>query len=118
MIDDPRQSLLVAEVGGVLIGTVTTSALGGGRAYLGMLGVSPRLQAKGVGRALVAAAESEAAARFSAHMMEMTVIAKRTVLIAWYERLGYRLTGEQRPFPLDVPGRDELVQVVLERQLA
>jgi len=32
------------------------------------------------------------------------VVNARDTLIAWYERRGYALTGERRPFPLDAPG--------------
>lgn len=110
--------MLVAERGGVLVGTVTVTDLGEGRAYLGMLGVSPAAQAGGLGRALLAAAEAEAMARFGARRMEMTVIARRAELVAWYERRGYRRTGERRPFPEAVPNRADLTMVVLERDLS
>ena len=54
--------------------------------------------------------------------MEMTVIRQRAELIAWYERRGYRLTGETRPFPIDderfgLPRTRELEFVVLEKTL-
>jgi hypothetical protein len=54
--------------------------------------------------------------------MEMTVIAQRPDLIAWYERRGYRRTGENRPFPygderFGRPRRDDLLFVVLEKPL-
>ena len=54
--------------------------------------------------------------------MEMTVIASRDELIAYYERRGYALTGERRPFPLDdprfgLPKTRELEFVVLEKDL-
>jgi hypothetical protein len=43
----------------------------------------------------------------------MTVIDLRAELIAWYERRGYRRTGEYRPFPygdarFGLPKRDDL----------
>jgi hypothetical protein len=52
----------------------------------------------------------------------MTVIAQRAELIAWYERRGYRLTGERRPFPktdprFGLPKRDDLEFVVLAKPL-
>lgn len=68
--------------------------------YLGMLTVSPELQSKGIGKQLLAAAESYAKdKRCSA--ITMTVISVRHELIAWYERHGYRATGETVPFPTD-----------------
>ena len=109
--------MIVAEQDGQLVGTVTVTDLGQARAYLGMLGVSPVVQAGGLGRLLIAAAERAAATRFAARVMEMTVIARRAELVAWYERRGYARTGERRPFPEDVPGRDGLEMVVLERRL-
>jgi hypothetical protein len=53
--------------------------------------------------------------------MEMTVIHGRTELIAYYQRKGYALTGERRPFPMDderfgLPKR-ELEFVVLTKTL-
>lgn len=66
--------------------------------YLGMLSVSPGLQNSGIGRQLMQAAES-----FATHQglstIEMTVINLRHELIAWYKKLGYAFTGEQKPFP-------------------
>jgi ribosomal protein S18 acetylase RimI-like enzyme len=70
-----------------------------------LLAVSPRLQAEGLGKRLIAAAEAHAAARYGATRMEMTVIAGRHELIAYYERRGYLLTGETRPLPVVTEGR-------------
>jgi ribosomal protein S18 acetylase RimI-like enzyme len=66
--------------------------------YIGMVTVKPDLQAGGVGRAMLAAAEDHARA-FGATRARMTVVSIRDTLIAWYERRGYRDTGERRPFP-------------------
>ena len=49
-----------------------------------MLTVDPERQASGIGRMILAAAEDHAAA-FGAARVEMTVIAQRSELIAWYE---------------------------------
>lgn len=115
-IADPDRRVLVAEAEGRLVGTVTISLVGPSRAYLGMLCVDPRLQTAGLGRVLVQAAEDRAREDFAAWTMEMTVIDKRRELIAWYERRGYRATGETRPFP--VAGDFPFAMVVLERNLA
>ena len=87
-----------------------------------MLTVDPQRQSAGLGRMILAAAEDHAAAHFAATRIEMTVIAQREELIAWYERRGYAPTGEQRPFPHDdprfgLPTRDDLAFVVLEKTL-
>lgn len=121
-VSDPAQLILLAEQDGELIGCVQVSDKGGGLAYLGMLTVAAPLQDKGLGRRLIDGAEAVARDRFGADRMEMTVIVQRTELIEWYERRGYRLTGETRPFPstdprFGVPRRNDLSFVVLERPL-
>jgi hypothetical protein len=55
--------------------------------------------------------------------MEMTVVAQRTDLIAWYLRRGYAATGETRPFPygderFGRPRRDDLAFTVLAKPLS
>ena len=54
--------------------------------------------------------------------MRMTVIDLRVELIEWYERRGYRRTGQTRPFPatdprFGLPLRDDLRFAVLEKEL-
>ncbi len=92
------------------------------RAYLGMLTVRPVGQAQGLGRALLAAAEQWASREWGTRDMQMTVIAQRAELIAWYERRGYARTGEIRPFPYDdarfgLPKRADLYFEVLAKAL-
>ncbi len=70
--------------------------------YLGMLTVSPEIQARGLGKKMMQQAE-EYARSLGCRTVEMTVISQRAELIAWYERRGYALTGETRPFPMDDP---------------
>ncbi len=112
-IADRANRVVLAETGGALIGTVTVCDLGSGRAYLGMLCVDPAVQAAGLGRALIAAAERTARDDFASRVLEMTVIDRRTDLIAWYERRGYAPSGEARPFPGG--GEHPFAMVVLER---
>lgn len=68
--------------------------------YLGMLCVSPLVQAKGIGRQLMTAAESYARDKECTSVF-MKVISARHELIAWYERQNYRRTGLTEPFPVD-----------------
>lgn len=65
--------------------------------YLGMFSVSPLLQNQGVGRKLIEEAEVYAR-RYGCNTLTMTVISTRSELIAWYERRGYKPTGEVQPF--------------------
>ncbi|MFN0016355.1 MAG: GNAT family N-acetyltransferase [Saprospiraceae bacterium] len=68
--------------------------------YLGMLTVAPALQGAGIGKLLLAAAETYARQSGCAKI-RMRVLSTRHELIAWYERHGYRLTGETEPYAFD-----------------
>jgi len=87
--------------------------------YLGMLTVSPELQASGIGKELLNASEQYA---YSQHCntIIMTVITVRKELIQWYERRGYHQTPERRPFPNDprfgIP-KQPLEFLVMEKKL-
>ena len=122
ILADPRQHLLLARDGDALVGCVVLADKGQGLAYLGMLTVDPHRQASGLGRQLLAAAERYAVRALGATRIEMTIIPHRTELTAWYERRGYALTGEDRPFPADdprfgIPRRDDLIFSVMEKRL-
>jgi ribosomal protein S18 acetylase RimI-like enzyme len=87
--------------------------------YLGMLTVSPALQDRGIGKKLLQAAD-EYAKQLHCGAIFMTVISVRSELIAWYERHGYKRTGETKPFPADDRfGRtaQSLEFIVLEKEL-
>lgn len=94
----------------------------GGAVYFGMFAVRPGYQGAGTGGVVLAEAERIARERFGAARMEMQVIAQRRDLIAWYERRGYKLTGDTRPFPYGDerygrPQRNDLHFVVLAKEL-
>jgi len=112
MVADIRQRLLVAERSNAIIGCVALIPQEEGLVYLGLLCVDPEAQAGGVGKAIIAAAE-DAAITMGANRIEMTVISVRRELIAYYERRGFRRTGEKRPFPVELGPRLEMV--VLEK---
>jgi ribosomal protein S18 acetylase RimI-like enzyme len=121
-IGHPRERIILAFDGDALVGSVLLRDESGGSAYVGMLAVRPLLQGRGTGRALLAEAERIAASDLGATTMRMTVIPLRTELVAWYERQGYRATGEQEPFPygderFGRPRRDDLYFVVLKKAL-
>lgn len=121
MLEDRAQHLLLLRRGDCVDACIAVTWKGGGLVYLGMLTVDPQLQACGTGKAVLAAAERLATSELGASRAEMTVIEQRHELIAWYQRRGYRLTGERRPFPDDprfgVPKRGDLGFVVLEKAL-
>jgi predicted N-acetyltransferase YhbS len=92
----------------------------GRKLYLGMLTVSPSLQASGIGKKLLAASEQYAREN-KVEAIRMTVISIRLELIAWYERHGYNRTGETQPFPKNDPKfgipKQFLEFVVLEKNI-
>jgi hypothetical protein len=72
---------------------------------------------------MLAAGERWAASVWGVGAMHMTVIAQRIELIAWYERRGYVVTGERKPFPygdrrFGEPTRPDLEFLVLRRVLS
>ena len=82
-------------------------------AYFGMFAVDPPWQGSGLGKLLLAEAERMAWEVWRCAAMHMTVIDVRAELIAWYERRGYRRTGQYKPFPygderVGIPRRDDL----------
>lgn len=89
------------------------------RLYLGMLSVSPDSQAGGIGKQLMSAAEAHAFV-VQCDRVFMKVISARKELIAWYERKGFRDTGDREPFPQEdrfgVPTRP-LEFIIMEKML-
>ena len=107
---------------GPLMGTVWMQRREDGVWYLGLLTVRPDVQDRKLGRALLAAAEAYARER-GGQRITMTVLSGREVLMGWYERRGYRKTGETLPYPygdgrLGRPLRDDLHFVVMEKSIA
>ena len=110
-----------AEPNGALMGTVWMQRRENDVWYLGLLTVRPDVQDRKLGRALLAAAESYAKER-GGRKITMTVLSGRDVLMAWYERRGYRKTGETQPYPygdgrIGRPLRDDLHFVVMEKEI-
>jgi ribosomal protein S18 acetylase RimI-like enzyme len=90
--------------------------------YLSMLSIDPQRQDEGLGRTLLSQAESHFKGQ-GATRVRITVIWLRQTLIEWYERRGYRLTGEREPFPygdqrFGVPLRDDLYFLAMEKPLS
>ncbi|MEP3225211.1 MAG: GNAT family N-acetyltransferase [Parasphingorhabdus sp.] len=114
--------ILIAKIADQMIGCVQLNRVDNGLAYLGLLTVDPDRQAGGLGKILLREAEDFVSRHWQAQMIEMTVIRQRDDLIAYYQRRGYNLTGEKRPFPLDdprfgLPKNEQLEFVVLRKTL-
>lgn len=106
---------------GLLLGTVWVNPVGDGVWYLGLLTVHPARQMGGAGRAVLAAAE-DWVREHGGHTVRMTVLFPRQTLIEWYERRGYRKTGETEPYPyhderVGRPLVEGLYFVVMEREI-
>jgi len=106
---------------GSLLGSIWLEPRGADVWYLGMFTVRPDLQARGLGRVLLDESERFARSR-GARRMRISVIQLREPLIAWYERRGFRATGESVPFPYGderngIPLRNDLQLLVFEKPL-
>lgn len=123
MLAAPDSVVLLAETDGLLAGCCHLERRPAADVYFGMFAIRPGSQGQGWGRQVLAEAERLAAAKWHAARVVMTVIAQRDDLIAWYERRGYRRTGESRPFPygderFGIPRRPDLSFVVLAKPVA
>lgn len=120
LIARPDSLILLCLDGEVPIGTLHLERAGT-VAELGMFTIRPGLQGRGLGREFLAEAERLARERWAVTAMRMAVIARRRELIAYYERRGYRRTGQRREFPrhhprYGIPKVDDLVLEVLEKR--
>jgi ribosomal protein S18 acetylase RimI-like enzyme len=115
--------MLLAEADGQLVGCCQLEQRPQAGAYFGMFAVRPGSQGQGWGGQILAEAERLAREEWSASTMVMSVLAQRPDLVAWYERRGYRRTGETTPFPygnerFGVPKRPDLSFAILAKPLA
>jgi ribosomal protein S18 acetylase RimI-like enzyme len=103
VVQNPEGRLLTARRAGELVACCQLERRVGSAgvitAYFGMFAVRPGLQGAGIGKRVLAEAERIARREWAAQEMQMTVISARGDLIAWYERRGYRRTGQTSPFP-------------------
>ena len=122
LVANPDEAVLVLRAQSGLFACAHVAPLENGVAVIALLTVRPALQASGIGRQMLAAAERYAAAHFGAKAIEITVVSVREELIAWYERRGYVATGELRPYPYNderfgIPLREGLTMLVMRRAL-
>ncbi|KAA0927085.1 GNAT family N-acetyltransferase [Streptomyces apricus] len=121
-VESPGSRLLTVEREGTVVACCHLEHRGT-YAYFGMFAVSPALQGAGLGKVIIAEAERLARETWGVTEMHMTVISVREELIAWYERRGYRRTGQTTPFPygderFGIPQRDDLRFELLVKPLA
>lgn len=118
LIGNPDARFVLAFDSGTLAGCALVKKEHG-QGYFGMFSVRPARQGGGLGKQLLAEAETTARSLWGCPTMKMTVISIREELIAFYERRGYRRAGTE-PFPFDKePGvrRKDFHFVVLTKAL-
>lgn len=106
----------------------TNQRAGNQKAYIGMFAVLPELQGLGVGHQILQAAETFAQRHLQANTqtpaqnparLTMSILSHRPELLAYYQRRGYRLSGNSMPFPVDgnngEPKRQDLELLELEK---
>lgn len=109
-----KGKFLVAEDAMGLTGCVYVE-LRGPLGYLGLLGVAPARQGKGVGRKLMDAAENYFRSA-GCRAIGLRIISPRIPLPVFYEHLGYSQTGTA-PFPPDVPVKVPCHYILMSKQL-
>jgi N-acetylglutamate synthase-like GNAT family acetyltransferase len=105
---------------GRIIACVYLQKFSNKKLYLGMLTVSPELQAGGIGRQLLHEADVWAK-KLGCKTIFMTVISSRLELIEWYKRRGYTDTGKREPFHhggrFGIPTSEEPIELmILEKE--
>jgi GNAT superfamily N-acetyltransferase len=91
---DPRQMLLVAELGGSLVGTLQLSIIpnltfeGRRRAQVEGVRIAASARGQGVGRSLIEHAKAIAGGH-RCHLLQLTTNRQRPEAVRFYERLGF-----------------------------
>ena len=113
-------SLVLARLEDELVGCYHFEMIDAETAYVGMITVEPTKQGGGLGKTLLENAFARARS-LGAQRINLTVMADRQELIAYYQRRGFLLTGQQHPFE---PGderyglpRKALMLLVMSRKL-
>jgi ribosomal protein S18 acetylase RimI-like enzyme len=92
----------------------------GSEANIGMLAVEPAMQCAGIGKAMLAHAETYADVSLGAEQFVLIVVGDRHELLQFYRRRGYKETGQRLPYPVEsgvgTPRRSELDLMVLRKR--
>jgi ribosomal protein S18 acetylase RimI-like enzyme len=100
LIADPETRVVLCYRQGELIGTAKLVRQGQ-HCFFGLFSVLPMLQGAGIGKVMLAECERIAREELGCLELRMQVISIREELLAFYERRGYRRTGQYTPFPYD-----------------
>ncbi len=97
IIERKDDLIFLALIGGKITGCVHLENTGS-YSYLGMLSVDVNYQDKGIGKILINECERYTKEVLRLSEIRMKVISRRTELIEYYNRRGYRSTGELEEF--------------------
>ncbi len=100
MIDDPNSALLVYRSSEEIQACVYLERKEG-HVLLGMLSVKAKLQGQQLGQKIISYCEQYIADNWGLSLIKIHVLWQRKELIAWYERRGFKKTGNTKPFPAD-----------------
>lgn len=98
LLNDPESLILIAQSEESILATIHAHHENES-VHFGLFAVEPSLQGGGIGKELLAYAESEAIRKWGVNTAIMEVITHRSELIEYYERRGYVRSGEMIAFP-------------------
>lgn len=99
LIANPKSHLLVAKDNESIIACICIEQKES-QTYIGSLAVNSNYQNKGLGKEMLRLAEEYALNELNSNEYIMVVISQRKELIAFYERRGYKKTGELEQYPV------------------
>jgi histone acetyltransferase (RNA polymerase elongator complex component) len=97
IIEGKNDVIILALFEGSIVGCVHLENTGS-YSYLGMLSVDVNFQDKGIGKILINECERYTKEVFGLNEIKMKVISRRMELIEYYNRRGYKSTGELEEF--------------------
>lgn len=119
-ISKPESAVLICSEGSQVVACIHVEREGD-CTHIGMFAVLPPLQGSGVGKQMLAYAESYASSTFASKRYVMSVVSVRSELIAFYSRRGYVRIGDAMEYPVlanaGIPKCDGLQIVMLEKEV-
>lgn len=109
-----NSAVLVGVVASAIVACVHAEKVGSD-VQIGLFSVQPSWQGRGIGKWLLDEAERYAWQVLNAQRLVMTVISQRSELISFYQRRGYRRTGEISPYPVHAQVGTPKVHLTVER---
>ena len=120
LIQNPYSHMLVAKINDVLAACICVEEKQN-RTYIGTFAVNPAFQNQGIGKIVLSLAESYAVNKLGSKQLMMVVISQREELISFYERRGYKRTGEISAYPVHlnvgIPIVEDLTIEYLEKYI-